>query len=88
MAKTKFYDATIFSGDVTEHISVDMTALPYGKFNSAHPLLIKSDVVMENGKKKPLPDFSNVIIMGSFDCSSYTINADSKLPKGITELVC
>ena len=88
MAKTKFYDATIFSGDVTEYISVDMTALPYGKFNSEHPLLIKSDVVMENGKKKPLPDFSNVIIMGSFDCSSYTINADSKLPKGITELVC
>ena len=52
MAKTKFYDATIFRGDVKENISVDMTALPYGKFDSAHPLLIKSDVVMDNGPRE------------------------------------
>ena len=88
MAKKRLYDATVFRDGKAQNISVDITALPYGKFDFEHPLLIKSDVVMDNGKKKLLPDFSNVVIMGAFDCSSYTINADSKLPIGITELIC
>lgn len=88
MAKTSFYEGRIYRDDKTEIISVDMAALPYELFDDEHPLIIKSDVVMENGKKNPLPNFSNVIVIGSFDCSSYTITPESVLPTGIKELKC
>lgn len=88
MAKTRFYEARIFHKDGEEIINVDVASLPRGRFNKNQPLLITSDVVMDNGKKKALPDFSDVIITGGFDCSSYTITADSVLPNGITELTC
>lgn len=88
MTKTKCYEATIFHDGTSENLCVDLLALPYEKFDAVHPLLIQSDVVMEKGKGKPLPDFSNVIIKGSFNCSSYAITLDTVLPNGITELIC
>lgn len=89
MAKIKLYNASIFRDGVAENICVDMTSLPYGKFDASHPLFIKSDVDMGKSKDKPaLPVFSDVIIMGMFDCSSYTINQKTILPNGITALKC
>ena len=88
MSKIKYYDARILKGDTVESISVNVKSLPYGKFGKGCPLFIKSDVVVENGKKKTLPDFSNVIILGAFDCSSYVITPESVLPEGISVLKC
>ena len=88
MAKTSFYEGRIYRDDKTEIVNVDMAALPYELFDDEHPLFIASDVVMEKNKKKPLPDFSNVIVTGSFDCSSYIVTPKSVLPTGIKELKC
>lgn len=69
-------------------MSVDMLDLPYDVFSAEKPLHIDADVNMGKGKKAPLPDFSNVIIKGVFDCSGFTISEDTVLPNGITELIC
>ncbi len=88
MAAIRHYSASISKEDTTEVIDVDMTDLPYGKFDATHQLVIKDDVVLANGKKKPLHSFANVIIQGIFDCSSYVITSETVLPTGITELKC
>lgn len=89
MARTKTkYSATFIKNEETIMTDVIMTALPYGEFGPENPLLIIDNVDMGKGKKAPLPDFSHVIIDGTFDCSDYTINETSVLPTGITELIC
>ena len=94
------YDAVIKFGNVINTITVDMQALPYGRFDSEHPLVIvpakKADgkriVCMgkydSSLKIRDLPDFTNVIISYAFDCSRFTINKSSVLPRGIKELIC
>ena len=87
--KARIYEARIFKDGIAENISVDLTSLPYDKFDSEHPLFIQSDVDMGSRNGRPaLPVFSNVIIQGAFDCSSYIISKGSILPVGITELTC
>lgn len=89
MARTKTkYSATFIKNEETIVTDVIMTALPYGEFGPKNPLLIIDNVDMGKGKKAPLPDFSHVVIDGTFDCSDYTINETSVLPTGITELIC
>ncbi|MBR4891745.1 MAG: hypothetical protein IKZ34_01000 [Alphaproteobacteria bacterium] len=87
MAKTK-YTAYVFKDGEREVLSVDLSALPYGKFDKEHPLLIKEDVVVKASKGKELPSFPNVIFQGVFDCSSCEIRKGTVLPEGISELIC
>lgn len=89
MASKKLYEAHLIgSDDVIEEISVDMTCLPYDKFDNLRKLYIEEDVDMGKGNKQPLPDMSDVVIHGAFDCSTWTITSDTVLPSGITELNC
>lgn len=94
MAKLSTYTGRIYhiNDETTEPeiiSSLDLTALPYEKFNAEEKLfIVDKDVVIEKGKQNPLPDFTNVVISGCFDCSSYTITQDTVLPSGITELKC
>ena len=89
MASKKLYEAHLIgSDDVIEEISVDMTCLPYDKFDNLRKLYIEEDVDMGKGNKQPLPDMSGVVIHGAFDCSTWTITSDTVLPSGITELNC
>ena len=89
MANKKLYEAHLIgSDDVVEEISVDMTCLPYDKINNLNKLYIEEDVNMGKGNKQPLPDMSNVVIHGAFDCSKWTITSDTVLPSGVTELNC
>ena len=86
---TTQYIGRIATSELEEHmIHVDLLDLPYDLFDAKHPLRIDADVDMGKGKKSLLPDLQNVIIDGRFDCSDFTINQDTVLPDGITELVC
>ena len=89
MASKELYKAHLKGTDgVVEVVYVDMTCLPYDKINNLNKLCIDGDVVMGEGKKQPLPDMSNVVIHGAFDCSKWTITSGTVLPSGITELKC
>lgn len=89
MAKQKtIYQAMIVKDDETLQFLVDILDLPRNNFDKDHPLIILEDVNMGQGKKQPLPSFENVIINGTFDCSTYTLNESSVLPRQIRELRC
>lgn len=84
-----FYDATIYKtvdGQVTYSFGqVDLFNLDALDFDK---IVINGDVSLGNGKGKPLPNLSKVEINGEFDCSSFSIAADSVMPEGITALRC
>lgn len=86
--KKQTYDAYINTGDEKISVQVTMNDLPYGLFNASQPLVIDGDVDMGAGKSESLPNMENVVINGSFDCSSYKIVPDTILPNGISSLVC
>lgn len=89
MARTKTkYNAQFIKNDEIINTNVIMTTLPYDDFGPDNPLYIHDDVDMGKGKKAPLPDFTDVIIEGTFDCSDFTITESCVLPLGITELTC
>lgn len=88
MKNTTQYVGYTKEDDTMHMMIVDLLDLPYDVFSAEKPLHIDADVNMGKGKKAPLPDFSNVIIKGVFDCSDFTISEDSVLPKGITEIIC
>lgn len=88
MAQKNLYKATISYEGSTDILDVDMTNLPYDMFGPDFPLEIQGDVDMGKCKGQPLPDMTNVIINGAFDCSTCTLTNDSVLPRGITSLVC
>ena len=88
MASKQRYTATIELGDGKDILSVDMLNLPYDMFGPEFPLEITGPVDMGKCKGQPLPDMTNVVIYGEFDCSTCTINADTVLPKEISKLVC
>lgn len=88
MKNTTQYVGYTKEDDIMHMMIVDLLDLPHDMFSAEKPLHIDADVNMGKGKKAPLPDFSNVIIKGVFDCSDFTISKDSVLPKGITEIIC
>lgn len=88
MKNTTQYIGYTKQDDIHHIINVDLLDLPQDIFNVENPLYIDADVNMGKGKKAPLPDFSNVIITGVFDCSDFTISENTVLPNGITELIC
>ena len=88
MAKKNTYLATIQYEGGADMLDVDMLALPYDMFGPKFPLEIQGNVDMGKCKKQVLPDMSNVIIYGEFDCSDCVITKDSVLPDGITTLIC
>lgn len=88
MPSKQRYTATIELEDGKDVLSVDMLNLPYDMFGPKFPLEIIGPVDMGKCKGQPLPDMTNVVIYGEFDCSTCTINADTVLPTGISRLVC
>ena len=89
MAKNStMYIGSFNQDDEVHTTNVDLMNIPYDKFSAENPLRISADVDMGKGKKAPLPDFTNVIINGTFDCSDFTITSNTVLPQGITELIC
>ena len=88
MASKQRYTATIELGDGKDVLSVDMLNLPYDMFGPEFPLEIIGPVDMGKCKGQPLPDMTDVVVHGEFDCSTCTINADTVLPKEISTLIC
>ncbi len=88
MKNTTQYIGYTKQDDIHHMMNVDLLDLPRDIFSAENPLYIDADVNMGKGKKAPLPDFSNVIIKGVFDCSDFTISENTVLPNGITELIC
>lgn len=88
MAQKKLYTATISYEGGTDVLDVDMLNLPYDMFGAEFPLEIRGDVDMGKCKGQNLPDMTNVIINGAFDCSTCTLTEASVLPRGITSLAC
>lgn len=88
MKNTTQYIGYTKQDDIHHMMNVDLLDLPRDIFSAENPLYIDADVNMGKGKKAPLPDFSNVIITGAFDCSDFTISENTVLPNGITELIC
>ena len=88
MAQKKLYTATISYEGGTDALEVDMLNLPYDMFGPDFPLEIRDDVDMGKCKGQILPDMTNVIVNGAFDCSTCTLTETSVLPRGITSLVC
>lgn len=85
----RFYNAvvtrTVNGLSVTKNEKINISDLSSVDFDK---VVINEDVFLPNGKGQPLPDFSNVYINGSFDCSSFSITKDSVLPRGINVLKC
>ena len=77
----RFYNAvvtrTVNGLSVTKNEKINISDLSSVDFDK---VVINEDVFLPNGKGQPLPDFSNVYINGSFDCSSFSITKDSVLP--------
>lgn len=88
MASKQKYTATIELGGSKDILDVDMLNLPYDMFGPEFPLVIIGPVDMGKCKGQPLPDMTDVVIYGEFDCSTCTINADTVLPKEISTLIC
>ena len=88
MAGKQRYTATIELGDGKDILTVDMLNLPYDMFGPDFPLEIIGPVDMGKCKGQPLPDMTDVVIYGEFDCSTCTINSDTVLPKQISTLIC
>lgn len=88
MASKQKYTATIELGAGKDIITVEMLNLPYDMFGPEFPLEIIGPVDMGKCKGQPLPDMTDVVIHGEFDCSTCTINADTVLPKEISTLIC
>ena len=88
MKNTTQYIGYTKQDDIHHMMNVDLLDLPRDIFSAENPLYIDADVNMGKGKKAPLPDFSNVIITGMFDCSDFSISENTVLPNGITELIC
>ena len=57
-------------------------------FGPEFPLEIRGDVDMGKCRGQALPDMTNVMIDGAFDCSTCALTKDSVLPGKITSLVC
>lgn len=87
MAKT-LYDAGYQENGEPKVVPVDIFDLPYDKFSYEDPLWIMENVDMGKSKNQQWPDFSNVGIAGTFDCSNFTITADTVLPFSCHKLVC
>ena len=75
-------------GQLTVIFDVDLFDLPYDEFNEQSPLWILSDVDMGKSKNRTWPDFKNVKIYGSFDCSDFPITPDTILPECFNTLIC
>ena len=88
MAGKQQYTATIELGDGKDILTVDMLNLPYDMFGPDFPLEIIGPVDMGKCKGQPLPNMTDVVIYGEFDCSTCTINSDTVLPKQISTLIC
>lgn len=88
MAQKNLYQATINYEGGTDVLTVDMLNLPYDMFGPKFPLEIRDDVDMGKCKGATLPDLSNVVINGAFDCSNCTLTPSTILPSGITSLIC
>ena len=88
VASKQRYTATIELGDGKDVLDVDMLNLPYDMFGPEFPLEIIGSVDMGKCKGQPLPDMTDVVVYGEFDCSTCTINADTVLPKEISTLIC
>lgn len=83
------YDAVVTrivdNQQVVSNELIDLLAIDKMDFDK---IIINEDVALGSGKKRPLPDFSNVEINGEFDCSNFYISDTSVLPSGITALKC
>ena len=88
MAQKNLYQATINYESGTDVLTVDMLNLPYDMFGPKFPLEIRDDVDMGKCKGATLPDMSNVVINGAFDCSNCTLTPSTVLPSRITSLIC
>lgn len=89
MAKgTSKYLAGIKQGDHYEEYEVDLLNPPRDMYSPENPMIILGSVVLPNGKKAPLPDFTGITILGGFDCSTFMLNSDSVLPRSIIALDC
>ena len=52
-------------------------------------LLVVSDIRLPKGKKRQLPNFSNVCMDSRiFDAGDWCVNNNSVLPLGVSELIC
>ena len=87
VASKQRYTATIELGDGKDVLDVDMLNLPYDMFGPEFPLEIIGSVDMGKCKGQPLPDMTDVVVYGEFDCSTCAINADTVLPKEISTLI-
>lgn len=75
-------------GELTVIFDVDLFDLPYDEFNEQSPLWILNNVNMGKGKNRTWPNFKNVNIYGSLDCSDFPITPDTVLPESFDTLIC
>lgn len=89
MAKaTTIYEATVGSGDARRIENIDIMDLSNVEMGPDARVVINDDVTMGKGKKRPLPDFRYVDILGELDCADFVIGAETVLPLGIKGLKC
>ena len=89
MAKaTTIYEATVGSGDARRIENVDIMDLSNVEMGPDARVVINDDVTMGKGRKRPLPDFRYVDILGELDCADFVIGAETVLPLGIKGLKC
>ena len=89
MAKaTTIYEATVGSGDARRIENVDIMDLSNVEMGPDARVVINDDVTMGKGRKRPLPDFRYVDILGELDCADFVIGAETVLPHGIKGLKC
>ncbi len=87
--KNNLYTAGYEKNDeLTIIFDIDLFELPYNEFNEQSPLWILNDVDMGKSKNRAWPNFKNVKIFGSFDCSNFTITPDTVLPECFDTLIC
>lgn len=88
----KLYDAFLMDtqkeGTAEFLRNIDLFNLPYDRMGVQNPLVILGDVDMGNSKGRQWPDFTHVGIIGTFDCSHFTIGPDTILPGYFKKLIC
>lgn len=89
MAHNKLIVSTIQQKN-EEYQKVDIDLFEYlENTGSKAPVLVVSDIILPKGKRNPLPDFSGIFTDSViFNSNDWRITNQSKLPGGISELIC
>lgn len=86
--KTNLYRAYIVENDELKDIEVDIFDLPYDRFSSEKPLIIRDDVMLGRSKGRAMPNMKSVVFTKTLNFGDFRIMPDTVLPDEVPTLIC